>query len=105
MRPSSASSTPSSRPPIARRSRRPAGAMPPSIDPLLGPLLEALERELPSAVELRQHLHAHPELAHAEQQTAASLRAALPVAARTVAGTGLAALIPGASGAPVAVRA
>ncbi len=79
--------------------------MPRSTDPLLGPLLAALDRELPSAVELRRHLHAHPELAHAEQQTAARLTDALPVAATTVAGTGLAALIPGASGAPVALRA
>ncbi|HEY4996835.1 MAG TPA: amidohydrolase, partial [Solirubrobacteraceae bacterium] len=68
-------------------------------------LLEALERELPAALELRRELHAQPELAHAEHQTAARVAAALPVPATTVAGTGLAALIAGGPGAPVALRA
>ncbi len=79
--------------------------MPPSTDPLLAALLEGIERELPMAIELRQHLHAHPELAHAEHQTAASVAAALPVAGTTVAGTGLVALVGSSSRAPVAVRA
>ncbi len=86
-------------------------------DALLGRLLEAIERELPRAVELRRRLHADPELAHAEQRTAASVAAELPVACKTVAGTGLFARIghgaggPGAASppspgaAPVAVRA
>lgn len=79
--------------------------MPRSTDPLLARLLEGLERELPHALALRHRLHAQPELAHAEQQTAASVAAELPVESTTVAGTGLAALIPSSSGAPVAVRA
>ncbi len=89
--------------------------------PLLERLLEAVERELPRAVELRHRLHAEPELAHEEHRTAASVTAELPVECETVAGTGLLALIdprggaaapaPGAAGAPspgvapVAVRA
>jgi amidohydrolase len=74
--------------------------MPRSTDALLAALLAGVERELPRAVALRQRLHAAPELAHAEQQTAASVAAELPVASRTVAGTGRLALIaPGAGGA------
>jgi amidohydrolase len=79
--------------------------MPPSTETLLARLLEGLERELPRAIELRHRLHAHPELAHAEEQTAASVAAELPVTSTTVAGTGLTALLPSSSGAPVAVRA
>jgi amidohydrolase len=88
-------------------SRRTAGAMPPSTELPLAELLAALERELPRAVELRHRLHAAPELAHAEHQTAASVAAELPVAGETVAGTGLAALIPAgeATIAPIALRA
>ncbi len=89
----------------------------PARDELLGRLLEAIERELPRAVALRQRLHAEPELAHAEQRTATSVAAELPVACETVAETGLFARIgSGADGteaaghtspdaAPVAVRA
>jgi amidohydrolase len=55
---------------------------------LLGTLLAGIERELPAAVALRHSLHAHPELAHAEEWTAAAVAAALPVACTTVAGTG-----------------
>jgi amidohydrolase len=79
--------------------------MPPSTETLLGRLLEGLERELPRAVELRHRLHAIPELAHAEAQTAASVADELPVASTTVAGTGLAALIASSAAPPVAVRA
>jgi amidohydrolase len=66
-----------------------------SSDALLSQLLAGIERELPRAVALRQRLHAAPELAHAEQQTAASVAAELPVASRTVAGTGRLAVIDG----------
>ncbi|HTC73556.1 MAG TPA: M20 family metallopeptidase [Solirubrobacteraceae bacterium] len=84
-----------------------------SIEPLLDALLQGIERELPRAIALRRHLHATPELAHAEQQTSASVAAELPLAGEVVAGTGLLARIgpsatPGGAGspaAPVAVRA
>ncbi len=79
--------------------------MPPSTETLLAHLLERIEHELPRAIELRHRLHAHPELAHAEQLTAAHITAELPVTSTKVAGTGLAALIPSSSGTPVAVRA
>ncbi|HYM54708.1 MAG TPA: M20 family metallopeptidase [Solirubrobacteraceae bacterium] len=68
-------------------------------------LLGAVERELPRAVALRHRLHAHPELAHAEEQTAAAVAAELPVACATAAGTGRIARVDAAEGAPVAVRA
>src|SRR3984957_345866 len=84
--------------------------MPPSTDAaMLQRLLSGIERELPRAVALRQRLHAHPELAHMEQETAASVAAELPVSAESVAGTGLLAHIgdaPAPNGvAPIAVRA
>lgn len=60
---------------------------------LLDALLEALERELPAALELRRQLHSQPELAHAEHETAAAVAAALPVQAQRAAGTGLLALV------------
>jgi amidohydrolase len=69
--------------------------MPRSTDPLLARLLQAIEHELPAAVALRRRLHAAPELAHAEQQTAASIAGELPVACQAAAGTGLLALIGG----------
>ena len=85
--------------------------MPPSTDAtdtagLLGRLLDGIARELPNAVALRRRLHAEPELAHAEERTAASVAAELPVACQTAAGTGRLALV-AANGerAPVAVRA
>jgi len=84
--------------------------MPPSTDAaMLQRLLSGIERELPRAVALRQRLHAHPELAHMEQETAASVAAELPVPTESVAGTGLLAHI-GDTGtpngvAPIAVRA
>jgi amidohydrolase len=73
-------------------------------------LLEAIERELPRAVALRHRLHAHPELAHREEQTAASVAAELPLTPRRIDGTGLIARVGvGAGGsarvAPIAVRA
>ena len=81
--------------------------MPRSTDELLARLLDGIERELPRAVALRRRLHAAPELAHAEERTAASVAAELPVASRTVAGTGRLAPIgsPPRGTAPIAVRA
>ncbi len=92
--------------------------MRPSTDALLERLLEGIERELPRAVALRHRLHSQPELAHAEEHTAASIAAELPVPCRAAAGTGLLARVDsagsaiaargagaGASDAPVAVRA
>ena len=79
--------------------------MQPSTDGPLAGLLAAIERELPDAVELRHRLHARPELAHAEEWTAASVEAEMPVGCATVAGTGRVALVGEASGMPVAVRA
>ena len=81
--------------------------MPPSTEAaqLLARLLEGIERELPHAVALRRQLHAAPELAHAEELTAATIAAELPVACRRAAGTGLLALSEGGVGAPIAVRA
>jgi amidohydrolase len=71
---------------------------------MLTALLEALEMELEAAVELRRRLHEHPELAHAETWTSETVAAALPVACKPVAGTGLLASI-GGPGRAVAVRA
>jgi amidohydrolase len=69
---------------------------------LLAALLAGIEGELPHAVELRHRLHARPELAHAEQWTAATVARELPVACDTVAGTGLIAAIGSAAGPAVA---
>jgi amidohydrolase len=79
--------------------------MPRSTEDLLGALLAGIELELPRAVELRHRLHAHPELAHAEEWTAATVAAELPVGCTTVAGTGRIARVGPATGAPVGVRA
>jgi amidohydrolase len=85
--------------------------MPPSTEAtdaagLLGALLDGIARELPRAVALRRRLHAQPELAHAEENTATSIAAELPVACQTAAGTGRLALVAADSAcAPVAVRA
>jgi amidohydrolase len=76
-----------------------------STDALLEQLLGAVERELPRAVALRHRLHARPELAHVEEQTAAAVAQELPVACTTVAVTGRIARVGPADGAPVAVRA
>ena len=79
--------------------------MPPSTEELLAELLAGIERELPAAVELRRVLHARPELAHSERETAAAVAAALPVEPAPAAGTGLIARI-GPEGVPaIAVRA
>jgi metal-dependent amidase/aminoacylase/carboxypeptidase family protein len=75
---------------------------------LLAQLLDGIERELPRAVELRHRLHARPELAHAEEWTAATVAGELPVPCTTAAGTGRIARVGphGPDGnAPVAVRA
>ncbi len=84
-----------------------------STEPPLEALLQGIERELPRAIALRRRLHATPELAHAEEQTSASIAAELPLAGEAVAGTGLLARIAprvtpdgaGSHAAPVAVRA
>jgi amidohydrolase len=72
---------------------------------LLSRLLAGIEQELPAAVELRHRLHAQPELAHAEEQTAAMVAAALPVECQRAAGTGRIARVGSGGGAAVAVRA
>lgn len=71
----------------------------------LARLLDAIERELPRAIDLRHRLHARPELSHEEHATAAAVAAELPVACTTVAGTGRIARVGPAEGAAVAVRA
>ncbi len=79
--------------------------MPPSTEQLLKRLLAGIEQELPRAIALRRTLHSLPELAHAEEQTAATITAELPVEATVAAGTGRLAFVgPGRTGA-VAVRA
>jgi amidohydrolase len=72
---------------------------------LLALLLDAIECELANAVELRRMLHSHPELAHAEEQTAARIEAALPVACEAIAHTGRIARVGAGDRAPIAVRA
>ena len=79
--------------------------MPRSTDDLLARLLGALERELPAAVELRHRLHARPELAHAEEQTARAVAEQLPVPAARAAGTGRLARVGPDAEAAIAVRA
>ncbi|HEY2397628.1 MAG TPA: M20 family metallopeptidase [Solirubrobacteraceae bacterium] len=79
--------------------------MPPSTEPLLDRLLAGIEQELPAAIGLRQRLHSHPELAHAELRTAAAIARELPVESRSAAGTGLLARIGPGDGVAVAVRA
>jgi amidohydrolase len=79
--------------------------MPPSTDGLLARLLAGVERELDLAVDLRHRLHVQPELAHAEELTAAIVAEHLPVASGAVAGSGRLARIGPEDRAPVAVRA
>jgi amidohydrolase len=79
--------------------------MPPSTDPLLERLLSGVERELPRALDLRRRLHSQPELAHREEQTAATVAAELEMPSVTVAHTGRMARVGPAGEAPVVVRA
>ena len=91
-----------------------------STEPVLEALLAGIEDELPQAIALRHRLHATPELAHAERQTAAIVADALPVASVAVAATGRIARVDsgvadgagsragasgGAGGRPIVVRA
>jgi amidohydrolase len=76
-----------------------------STEALLERLLAGIERELAFAVALRHRLHGQPELAHAEERTAALVADELPVASATVAGTGRIARVGPVDGAAVAVRA
>ena len=76
-----------------------------STETILDELLVGIERELPHAVELRHRLHAHPELAHAEEWTDATVARELPVESRTAAGTGRIAMIGSSGNRPIAVRA
>lgn len=77
--------------------------MNPSTD-TLHELLERLERELPAAVALRRRLHAAPELAYQEEETAAAIIDALGSEVTRAAGTGVIARTGGDAPA-VAVRA
>jgi amidohydrolase len=79
--------------------------MPRSIKSVLAHLLEQLEHEQENAVALRRVLHAQPELAHAEHETAARIARELPVESSAAAGTGLIARVGPSHGAPIAVRA
>lgn len=56
-------------------------------------------------MDLRHRLHAEPELAHKEEQTAAMIAAEMPVECTTAAGTGRLALVGEPGGGAVAVRA
>jgi amidohydrolase len=79
--------------------------MPGSTDQTLARLLDALDRELDGAVELRHRLHAAPEPAHEERRTGEIVRERLPVQVQSAAGTGLLARVGPAQGAPIAIRA
>jgi amidohydrolase len=74
-------------------------------EPLLDRLLAGVESQLSAAVELRRRLHSHPELAHAELQTAATIARELPVESRGAAGTGILARVGPGDGPAIAVRA
>jgi amidohydrolase len=76
-----------------------------STEELLARLLDGIDRELEQAVRLRHTLHELPELARAEERTAASVAAALPVPCQAVVGTGRLALVGPADRAIVGVRA
>jgi amidohydrolase len=89
-------------PPSTESERAPAER---SAGALLAQLLERIERELPLALALRHRLHAQPELAHAEGQTAAAVARELPVPCATVAETGRIARVGPPDRAPVVVRA
>jgi amidohydrolase len=74
---------------------------------LLTRLLAALEPELEAAEALRERLHARPELAYAEHETAAAVLAALDAGRvkRVGGGTGIMASLGPADGPAVALRA
>jgi amidohydrolase len=74
---------------------------------LLAGLLQGIDRELPAAITLRERLHAHPELSHSEEWTAATISEALPVDTQTLARTGRLAVIGAGADSPggVVVRA
>jgi amidohydrolase len=76
-----------------------------STDAALRELLALIDDELPQAVHLRHRLHADPELAHQERDTAALVAEQLPVMSEMVAGTGRLARVGPDAGAPIAVRA
>jgi amidohydrolase len=76
-----------------------------STEALLSALLQALEPELPAAVELRHRLHGDPELAHAERRTSAAIAAELPTSSQPASGTGLIARVGPADAPSVALRA
>jgi amidohydrolase len=82
---------------------RSAGGMPPCTEVLVL-LLAELQNELPGALELRQRIHAAPELAHREEATATAIADALGVEVTRAAGTGVIARTAG-EGRAVAVRA
>ncbi len=88
----------------ARAGPPPEGARSPGAD-ALSRLLAGIDRELEAAIDLRHRLHERPELAHAEEWTAATIAGELPVVCETVAGTGRIARIGPADGPAVAVRA
>jgi amidohydrolase len=90
-------------PPMIREtSERVEGA--PAPDAVTDELLTLLGEEAVGVVELRHRLHAAPELAHREVETARMIAAALPVPAKTVAGTGLLARVGDGPAPPVVVR-
>jgi amidohydrolase len=79
--------------------------MQPSTDKLRARLFSAIEHELPGAIALRHRLHAEPELAHAEHNTAAAVAEQLPVECETVAHSGRLARIGDHDRPAIAVRA
>src|SRR4051794_20927108 len=83
-----------------------ASTEPASAAALLGVLLAELELELPAAEALRERLHARPELAHAEHETASAVLAALGAEnVERVVGTGVLARLGPRAGRGVALRA
>ncbi len=77
-----------------------------SLDQLATEWSQALERELPAAVDLRHELHAHPEVSGQEVWTAQRVAAALGAPeAPTVAGTGRLVRVGPVDGPAVALRA
>src|SRR3954452_9503122 len=85
--------------------RRCVGAMRASTEALLGRLMQAVEDELEAAVELRHRLHSAPELAHADERTAAAVAEQMPVQRTPAACMGRIARIGSDAVAAVGVRA